>query len=320
MQHVSLPSLSPTVLMDEGWIEWNKEKWGLRAERFEYEADGRGGAKLVGWLYLNSRGNVCMPGMHPYMPLVFTGTDTGRWSKRYRQWMSVADQFAADLARRGVAGELLMPPGAIDLRPLQWRGFRIGVRYTTALSFPLDFSRFDEDVMKQVRKAQRQGYTVHESADWDLVEHCLGHSERRKRFSHRLCATDLSQLHQRLGRSRFRAFIGYGPAGQPVCAQLRLFAPGSTAIGWAASTQSNHLRSGVNQLTYLEGLRALAADGVTGIDLCGSNIPSVAAAKANWGGPLVPYLTVRQPGARFVRAAIREALAWYRHSWCMRWQ
>jgi len=38
--------------------------------------------------------------------------------------------------------------------------------------------------------------------------------------------------------------------------------------------------------------------GDIGFDYSGANIPSVAAAKATWGGPLVPFYVLRSPDIR----------------------
>jgi hypothetical protein len=59
--------------------------------------------------------------------------------------------------------------------------------------------------------------------------------------------------------------------------------------------------------SYLDAVivRELQADGAAGFDLAGANIPSVAAAKANFGARLVPYFTVEgygvKPLAKWVR-------------------
>jgi hypothetical protein len=58
------------------------------------------------------------------------------------------------------------------------------------------------------------------------------------------------------------------------------------------------LGAGANQLIMSFALEDLQEAGSCGFDYAGANIPSIAAAKATWGGQLVPYYSVRQPNAR----------------------
>ncbi|MHB1308826.1 MAG: hypothetical protein ACYC23_17240, partial [Limisphaerales bacterium] len=96
-----------------------------------------------------------------------------------------------------------------------------------------------------------------------------------------------------------------------------LLAPSGAAICWSQGTFRRHLPSGVNQLLYAEGNDDLVAASAQWLDLAGANIRSVAEAKAAWGFPLVPYLTIRQPDFRHLVKSIftlaRKRLARLRH-------
>ena len=101
-----------------------------------------------------------------------------------------------------------------------------------------------------------------------------------------------------LGDESFRGYIGYNKHGEVVSGGIRLHLPGGTSVDWSQGTVRSELKSGINQLLYMEVLKDLAKSGAVAFDFVGANIPPVAAAKATWGFPLVPYITVRTPDFR----------------------
>jgi hypothetical protein len=311
MRNVGITFSDSTPLIDEEWIRWNESQWGLRAHPVSYSINRSGARGLEGWLYLDSDGKVRMPPHNPYLALHFAGTDTNRNSRRYRQWMAVSKLLADDLLLRGVRGSIALPPGLLDARALKWNGFLIGVRYTTIIALPLDISSIDKTIMNDVRKARAMGYSVREEMDWDAIHHCLRQSELRKGFSLKLDRIGLKRCQDLMGDRCVRAFVARDRRASPACAIVTLFKPGATALGWASGTHSDHLRNGVMQLTRLATIEILQRDGASSFDLCGSNIETVAAAKANWGGPLVPYITAEAPGLRAVGRSVRDMVKWW---------
>jgi hypothetical protein len=279
-------------------VRWNEEQWGLRAERVRYQREDEGNVRLEGWLYLDKRGRVCLPPRNPYVALQLVAPDTEKRSRLYMHWMAVAELFVRDIGKRGVSGLLSLPPGLLDGRPFQWAGFSVGIRYTTVIEFPLRPETFDRCIGKSLRRAEAGGYTVCRSTNWSEVDFCLRQAESRKSFSHQVGASGLRECFGRMGEDGLCAYVAHDRSGEPVCSHVRLCRPGSFALGWSAGTHSMHLQSGVNQLTYLFGLKDLERRGLVGVDLCGSNIASVAAAKSNWGAALVPYITVSSGGWR----------------------
>lgn len=311
MHNIGVTFGNSTPLMDDRWVRWNESQWGLRAHPVAYPIKGSSTRGLKGWLYLDGDGRVRMPPCNPYLPLHFSGTDTNRNSRRYRQWMTVAKMLADDLLSRGMRGAILLPPGFLDARALKWSGFSIGVRYTTIISLPLDVAAIDKTIMNDVRKSRAMGYSVREETDWHAIHHCLRQSELRKGFSLKVDRTGLQKCQDLVGERLVRAFVARDRQASPVCAIVTLFAPGAIALGWASGTHTDHLRHGVMQLTRLTAIEILQRDGASGFDLCGSNIEAVAAAKANWGGPLIPYITAEQPGARAVARSVRDMVKWW---------
>jgi hypothetical protein len=79
---------------------------------------------------------------------------------------------------------------------------------------------------------------------------------------------------------------------------VALVQPGGRALDWLAGTTVDALSTGATQLTIGQMLSDLQDAGVTVFDFNGADLPSVAAAKANWGGQLTPLITVEQLNPR----------------------
>ena len=298
MSHIQFVNTEKSPLELDGWLQWNQEMWGLRPERVVYTPKGKDLPRLEGVLYLDRSGRVRMPPRNPYLPFRFITTDTVRTDRLYRQWLQVGGLLAEELAKRGTRGYISLPPGLMDGRPFQWLGMDVGVRYTFIVQFPFEERTPGASVRQKIRKAKRAGYYVERSCDWKAIVHCLDETGAAKGFTHRTDINSLEKCQQLLGDDSFRGYVGYNDKHQVISGGLRLHMLDATAIDWSQGTLRDELNSGINQLLYWEVLRDLAKAGAKAFDYTGANIPPVAAAKAAWGIPLVPYLTVRTPGLR----------------------
>lgn len=202
------------------------------------------------------------------------------------------------MKRLGTANQLYFPPGIDDIRPWSWRGFFVGVRYTYILDLPLDASLMDKSLRRDIQRATTLGMTVERVRDVDMVVECLAESEARQGFSHHLNRRELLELQALLGDDALRIYIGFDAHGRPACANLALHAPGSVAINWIGGTKSANLADGADPFVMRYMFDDLYAAGAAGVDLCGANMPSVAAFKAKWGARLASNYGIRTYGLR----------------------
>ena len=280
-----------SVLSLDGWMEFNRRKWGFVPLRVTY-TDGRSEIPAVeAVLYLDRSGRVTQPRMNPYLPVTFTPSPTESMPKVYRQWDRLSRAFAHDLASRGVRGSVALSPDVTDIRQWRWHGFVVDVRYTFWLSIPYSLESADYSVVKQVKKAQRSGFTsgLASREQFDDVIACLRASEIRQGFSYRIEASDLALASECLGEQNLRAYVCRSPSGEAVASRVVIAAPGHRCVDWAAGTKAEYLSSGATQFLIWEVLNDLEGLGARGFDFAGANIPSVSAAKADWGGVLMPY-------------------------------
>ena len=290
-----------TPLELPGWTEFNAWRTGLRVERFLAEPAGGGQIRAV--LYVDRRGHVLIPPNNPYLPLVFESARQHP-SGRTAEWFAAAEPLVDAMERHGVANAITFPPEVTDVRPWQWRRFLVGVRYTYYLDFPFDAALMDRSARRQASRATSLGLRVERTAGIDPVLECLTATEARQGFSHRVGGRELGAARSLLGDENLRMYVGYAADGRPASAMVVLHAPGARTIGWLAGTRADALASGVVHLVWRTAFDDLTAAGSTGIDLCGANIPSIAAFKSHWGARLLPFFTVRsyslRAGARFI--------------------
>jgi len=291
-------------------MEWVETTWGLRPLRVTYSQPGRLLPRLEGVLYLDKRGAVRNPPLNPYMPFTFYPTNTRKVDKLTGQWLTVSSLLAEDLATRGLIGSISLPPGMIDGRSLQWKGFNVGIRYTFSVLLPVDSSSADSAVRKRIRKAVEAGYVAERSDDWRAIMICLEQTESAKSFTHRIDVKSLVRASELMGEDSFRGYVVRDSKGTAVSGGVRLHAPDSVAIDWVQGAVRERLPYGVNQLIYAYVLEDLASAGAASFDYGGANIPSVAAAKASWGFPLAPYLTITATDLRFLVRSVQSSTKW----------
>lgn len=295
----------PSPIFLDGWMQFNRVKWGLEPCWRRYTLQGADLPALEVVLYLDRRGRVRRPSPDQYLPLRFLPAPGTESSPRRltKQWLALSTEMAKELRVRGVVGGLVLPPGIIDGRAFKWTGLSVGIKYTYIGPLPHDSNKIGNDVKRKCKKARQLGYYVNPTTDWEGVARCLSDTERKQIFSYGLAVSDLASCSALLGPGNLVASAGFTPDGEMVCADLTLHVKGGIALGWAQGTRREHLSSGVTQLVNHFVIDWLTKDGATGLDWVGADIESFATAKAAWGFDLTPQIFLGGP------SPIRSALA-----------
>lgn len=279
----------------DGWLEFNRYKWGVKPLKLRLTEEGKELPAIEAVLYLDKRGRIVQPPLNPYLPVVFYPTPTDKVTRLYRQWMNTSKLLAGEFMKRGVKGSVAFPPELIDIRQWQWHGYLGEVRYTFYFDLPYDLELADYSQRKQINKATRTGF-ICETATKDILPEvisCLNETEARQNFTYRLSVKDLELALDFLGEEIFRIYVCRSNFGEVVSVRIVINSPGMRAIDWVAGTKISYLRSGCTQHLFQNVLADLSIKGATGFDHVGANLPTVSAAKAEWGGRLVPYYVVR---------------------------
>jgi len=289
----------------DGWLAWNEAMWGLKSERVCYHTQANALPRLEGVLYLNKHGQVQMPTRNPHLPFVFTSSGTRKNNRVYSQYLDVMGKFADDLLKRGIRGALCLPVGFLDARPFQWRGLVTDLRYTFMQKLPL--GKISGKIKEKADKAEKMGYFVRNSSQWDEIQKCLN-TAAGERFTYNTDAEAIRKCAEYLGVDSFLGYQGFTHEGVPVASALRLIKKEGHCICWAQGVLREHINSGITQLMYLYELGDVYRRGTVMFDWMGANIPTVAMAKSAWKSPLVPYLVIRQNDLRYVARTVINSL------------
>lgn len=300
----------------DGWLKFNEEMWGYKAERVMYTLPGKERPALEGVLYLTKSGKVRMPPCNAYLPLQFYATPTDQPYRLYEQWSSVVGLFAADIKKRGLVGTINFNPGFLDGRAFQWLGFNTTLRYTFVSPLPYLEGMVDVSVKKKYKKAQKNEYIVQRTFDWDKVLFCLKKTADFQKFDIITTEKLFSRCRELLGDNVLVSHLAYSKDGFPVSTQVSIAMSGGLSVAWCGGTDREHMPRGANQYLYANVLKDLAALGVKYSDYCGANMEFVARAKAAWGFPLVPYISLvdnslPQKTRRFIASYIPGARTAY---------
>jgi hypothetical protein len=281
---------SPFLL--DGWIEYNKLKWGVQPSKFHWHKEGSPLPSIDAVFYLNKRGKIVLPPLNPYVGLHFSSTSTSKNFNIYSQWIQVADELVQEMKECGIDKHVMLPPGVVDVRPWEWEHFRSSVKYTYIITFPYSISEAKGPVRTNIKKALKNGYTATKTTNMKEVYSCLLDTEERQQFSHQLSLEDLQLMQDLLGEEHLKAYVCYAPNGETASATTVIHREGGYSVGLVMGTKKEHAASGVNYLMDQLVIDDVVENGAMGIDLCGANIRSIAKAKRVWGGTLVPYYSI----------------------------
>lgn len=315
--NVSLPVIKTPAgreythpLLHDGWLEFNRMKWGVKAYKKRYVSGNSGPPYLDASFYCDRKGRILLPPRNPYNGLAFRPAPTDNHFNLNKQLTRLAEQLLDEMTTRGVTHGYILPPEITDVRLWQWAGFKVGVRFTYYMDFPCDIDRtINKSARYFVRKARKDGYRCERTRDFAGVVDCLAGTEARKGFTHQLTVADLYLANQLLGEDCFHAYLCYAPDGEPASAVIWLHSPGFRAIGWVSGSNKSHLSSGSSYLLDRFALEDLQASGASGVDDAGANIPGVAAFKEKMGYRLVPYYYI-EPCS--IKQLPRLMIDWYK--------
>jgi hypothetical protein len=296
----------PSPLFLDSVLKFTHERWGLIPEQVQHSEAGAELPMVRAVLYTNRKGRITSPRLSPYIPVHFESTPTQSIARIDRQWQDVGTLLAEDMRSRGLASVISLAPEVKDVRPWQWAGFTVEVRFVIHIPLPLNESLTDTSTRKKASKAARDGYTVTQTTRMEEVIACLKSTQDRQDFRLDLTEADLNAGLAIMGPDTFRTYVCYDPHGEPAAARVLLHHPGTRAIDWAGGVNSAHLTAGANQLLIREMLNDLAGSGATSFDFSDATLPSVAAMKANWGGKLVPVYAVDGGRARALARHARD--------------
>jgi hypothetical protein len=281
----------------------------------------RGGA-LVGGVGLHVR-RACgfrAARTHPLTPfggLVLAAVDGAGRTLHEAELHAVSSALGRYLGRFDHV-RLLHAPELVDVRPLQWDGWRVDVRYTLLVDLrggeSAALARMGKSLRKQARRAERAGYAAAVAGDEaSLAEFGRQHEAVYLRQGLRapLAAEALAAWCRRLlGGGHGALYCARDPEGR--------FATG-TLVVWdrrraywlLGATDPERRGAGANALLHLTMVRELSGR-FEEVDAVGANTPHVASYKRAYHGTLAPYYATERTPSRLFRAASWARALWWR--------
>ena len=290
-----------SAFLNLNWVRFNEDYYNLKSEEIDLEYKG---ARLVGRLYKNKRGKYCLPMMDRYLALRFIPTSTSKEYRFYNQQLELMAELAKCIIKTGYEGELVLPPGFVDARSFSWEGNRVTLNYTFLGELPLKEESIDSSVKKYIKKAEKLGYSVKSTTDWEKVVYCYNKTREYKKLGKYVTVDWLECLQRYSGNQSFiNAYLAETQDGEPVCAQIKMFEENGICLDLVAGTDREHIANGVNQLTYYKTIEELSKRGGAYFDYCGANDYNVSQAKSHWGMELVPCIAISK-GSKFERVKV----------------
>jgi hypothetical protein len=289
---------SPLFL--DGWAEFNKYKWGLTPKRERVRSTSNKEAFIDYVIYLDRKNKIRMPKLNNYLPMHFFPTQEGKLLTQRNQWLSASEELVKKFSDYGLANAICFTPNIFDVRMFQWYGYVVEPRYTYYIDFPLDVLQVSSEVRRRIAKCTKNNFIFEKTNNLSDVFHCIVDTAKRKNLNFYLTLDDLKVVAQLIGEEHFRTYVSYTPQGRPASASIMLHYPGCRTFYWIAGTVKEQLDTGVSQFTLRNTFEDLHKAGSTGVDFGAATSAELDHYKNDWGGQLVSYYMVMEPGLRSI--------------------
>lgn len=235
------------------------------------------------------------PGAAHHMGPVFLRPEvmaSRKWALSLRDYQATFDAYVREVLGVNYVS-LRYPPRFLDARPLQWAGYRVGLRYT----YMLDLRQGPEEILqgcsadfrRNVRKC-RERVTVHHEADGRLVPfEKLGRRQyRRIGVPYPLPPGFLERLFAALGADHAQLFTA--EVSGEIQTGLVLLSQGNRATIWHGGFRAESSPLPVNDYLHWAVIQATAARGFEELEIMDADNPRMEESKTKLNPTLIPCL------------------------------
>jgi len=196
--------------------------------------------------------------------------------------------------------QLVNFPSLVDTRFFQWRGWRVGVRYTSFLEFrgQEDFlNNIHDSARRAIKSAIRHGVIVEERLSPSIIFELYRQTRERRG----LLYTSLrlfERLYELFRRGLIEAhqFNAYNKQGE-VLASTVFVSDKKRYYYWVSGTRKDVALHNAPSLILYHAVSALNPS--KPIDFTGANTPEVAKFKSGFNPKLTPFYVVEKPSSRY---------------------
>jgi hypothetical protein len=182
-----------------------------------------------------------------------------------------------------------------DIRPFKQQEWNERVNYTYVVSLEKDIlSNLSNKVRTNVRKAQKNGFTVEKkySPDlfWELSKLMYAKQSINIPFQKGYLFSLMEMVHH---TNSGDMWIAKTQSGEPISALFILYDP-HMAQAWVAANDPKFQNTGVISLIFFEAFTDLQKNGFEMINMMGANIPRLAKFYSSFNPKLMPYYRVEK--------------------------
>jgi hypothetical protein len=219
---------------------------------------------------------------------------------------SVTERLLETLESDYDQARLHLPPSVRDVRPFQWRGWRVTPYYTYRIALDAGLeARWSASVRRRVGSAGRRFHFAQDPSAaailLTLSRESYARHGRRYPVAPEALASAINDLQQ---RGLLRIYTVRQTDSSEAQAAVGLLHAPTMGYYWIAGGRPG------DAMTVLLGrlLPALRDEGVTLFDFVGANTPSIAEFKRRFGGVLTPYFAAERISNPVLRAFARMKL------------
>jgi hypothetical protein len=232
------------------------------------------------------------PLLTPYVGFLLENPLGEKLSDQVSRDSAVLESLAGWLSRSFDYLNLVNAPHLEDLRPLQQVGFQLTPRFTYCLNLKLPaeelWERFDGSVRRQIKKAERETFTVSDLLDPETACNLFVETFRRRGEE---CPVEPRMFHAVLGsdflRENRQVFSAH--SGDRLISFIVLLKFQRSVYYGLAATDPEYLPTGVSPFLIWEVIKNYSNLEWNTLDFVGANIPSIARFKENFNPKLQMY-------------------------------
>jgi hypothetical protein len=228
-----------------------------------------------------------------YNGLVFSDTRSEKAYRHERMVHKGEEALAEELPKHYQTVVMHNHPSIIDVRPFIWAGWNVEVCYDYfwVMKDPETLKRsMHHDIRRQLKIAEGNGLHVRTCHDWNKVLQLWRLSFNHKGLRLLLDPKKIGHWYEVLAKMGM-ALTYLAETGRSAVAGLTIVKDKKTLYLWFNGLNPDYRRSGANTLLMWQAMMD-HLDTHERFDLCGGDVPGVAAYKSSLGASFVPYYRV----------------------------
>jgi hypothetical protein len=185
-------------------------------------------------------------------------------------------------------------PEFIDIRPFTLNGWRSNVLYSYYFDLRGDIeSRFDSEVKRKIRKAEKNGIMIETSSDISLYYDLLCETYSRKNSEPPAPKRLIFDLYSFIRKQNCgEIVVAKTPEDEIACACIDIW-HNKMAYNWSAVSNPNFLNTGAVSFLNLDGFKRMKNLGIPVVNMAMGNIPQLSKFAASYNPTLVPYYQIQ---------------------------